>query len=974
MPRVPARPDAVNVPQPRLTSPRLIGRTAERDLLVRAVTRQPAVVLLEGEAGVGKTRMTTEVLTAPALDGLRRLVGGCHRLREPFPLGPLLDSLRQLGTLPPDLNPVVGCLRALLPEMAAHLPPAPEALNDARAERHRVFRAVTALLASLGPTVCVVEDAHWADETTLEFLRLLTAAQPPQLSLLVTYRPEDVDHGSPLTGLAARLPASTLGLRLALEPLDVEDVGRLVGAILDTDEVSDEFAEYLHAKTSGLPFAVEEVLRLMQERRDLVRRDGRWARQVLERLAVPAAVRDSIRERVARLDADARLVADCLAVLARPSSDELVAAATGLPLQRVRDGLAAGVTSGLLTEGPDGASQYRHALAGESLYAELPAPRRRRLHLAAAQALPAVQADPPPVAQLAFHYGRARRPAEAARYAEAAAELAGELHDDAGVCRFLQQALAWDGMDRATRVRLAARLAEAALHAFDHIEAAATLRRIIDTEPLDPGQRGELRRRLGILLAQAGDTSAGVVEMERAVAELADRPVLALRTMLSLAAPWVVEGTVDDHRRWLALGEATDAPDGTTADRIGLLVDRATALTSLADAGAAAAEEAIPPDADTVAERRVLQRGCLNVAQAALYIGAFDRAEHFLARFAKLAERTPSALLDGLHRTTGVLLDWHVGRWDDLGERAEALCRSMADVPHAAVDVETVAALLQLARVADPAGAVERLTPLLDTARRTGSIPVLALAAGGLADAHLSQGRPDAALRACRSAMDVLEAKRTWGWAGDVAPQTVAALIACERFDEAGRLAARLVEETAHLDAPNARAAALLARARLTQARGDLDVAATQLAAAADAWDALPRPYEAARARLERARCLLRSGDPGGEATAVTALEALRPLHADGEAVRVRRVLRGLGARLPYRWQGGRRGYGTELSPRESAVAQRVVDGMTNREIAAELFLSVRTVEFHVAKCMRKLGAATRRELAGRMQALEETR
>ncbi len=122
------------------------------------------------------------------------LVGHCHRVREPFFLGPVVEALCGLERreLRRPLSPVVGALRPLLPELEEVLPPQPAAIGDPRAERHRIFRALRDLLAALGPAVCVLEDLHWADESTLELLTFLLTDPPEELSLVVTVRSEDL--------------------------------------------------------------------------------------------------------------------------------------------------------------------------------------------------------------------------------------------------------------------------------------------------------------------------------------------------------------------------------------------------------------------------------------------------------------------------------------------------------------------------------------------------------------------------------------------------------------------------------------------------------------------------------------------------------------------------------------------------------------------------------------------------------------
>jgi DNA-binding NarL/FixJ family response regulator len=146
---------------------------------------------------------------------------------------------------------------------------------------------------------------------------------------------------------------------------------------------------------------------------------------------------------------------------------------------------------------------------------------------------------------------------------------------------------------------------------------------------------------------------------------------------------------------------------------------------------------------------------------------------------------------------------------------------------------------------------------------------------------------------------------------------------------------------------------------------GRLEAAARAYADARSRWDALPRPSEAAVAAEAQGRCLLARGDRAGEGLLIEALAAFERLAASWDSARVRRTLRAHGVALPYPWSGGRRRYGTELSPREQEIVRLVAAGRSNREIAEELVLSLRTVEGHVARAMRKAGVRSRRALGG---------
>jgi hypothetical protein len=153
-------------------APGFIGREPELAALVRSLACDPSVILVEGEAGVGKTRLLQEFLASQAVSGGGVLLACCPPLQTPHTLGPVVDALRQATAHPArlGLSALSGALRPLFPEWAADLSPAPEPPGDASAARHQVFCALAEVLSRLGARVLVVEDAHWADEATLEFL------------------------------------------------------------------------------------------------------------------------------------------------------------------------------------------------------------------------------------------------------------------------------------------------------------------------------------------------------------------------------------------------------------------------------------------------------------------------------------------------------------------------------------------------------------------------------------------------------------------------------------------------------------------------------------------------------------------------------------------------------------------------------------------------------------------------------------
>jgi DNA-binding CsgD family transcriptional regulator/tetratricopeptide (TPR) repeat protein len=921
------------------------------------MTRPPAFAVIEGEAGIGKTRLVEELLGSPELRGRSRLLGACRQLGEPFPLDPVIEAVRDASLAPRRLPPVVGALRPLLPELAARLPQAPEPLGDRRAERHRLFRALRELLGALGPAVVVLEDLHWADDATVELLCFLVPQLPPKLSLVCTYRREDLSEGSPLLRLSGRLPGTVAGAHVALQPLDRGQARDLVSSILETEDVSSSISDYLYEGSGGLPFALEELLRMVKDRSDLMNGHRLWAPGPLEEMDVSRALRDSILDRLDRLSPAARGVMQAAAVLGSPAAEQHLVEVADLPDDRVGEVLAEALASALLVEVGEGVYGFRHVLARQAVEDAVPSPVRRRLHLRAARAL---ETDPAkPLARLAHHYRAAGRTKEWIRSAEAAADRATSLEDDATAYRFLKEAVTVPGLPAATRARLAVKLATHARYCLMHGEAIDILREVLADAALSRGSRGEVRLWLARLLIQDGETEAAYTETNRALEDLGRRPALAAEAMVLLALPWVTGGRLEEQFGWLDRAVATAARSSKRAVRISVAADRATLLLYVGDPRGWEAAAAIPEPGAALDELKQAVRGYGNLADALLHLGHYRRADEFISEGLRLLANSGFPPTTAALKLTKLQLDWALGTWEGLEDRARFYMETWGDWAAVRADAQAVLGLLLLAR-GDVHAAQELLEPLVDDFRGEG--PVLSWVAGGLARIRLAENRPEEAVSDAARAIEIVEQKGTWLWASEVAPSLVQAYVEAGRPSEADELTRAFASGLGGRDAPAASAALGVCRGLLAESRGETAAAAELYLEAERAWQALPRPYEAARAAESAGRCRL---EEGGQELLLKAMTAFHELGAAWDEARVRRTLREQGVIVPYR--GGRRGYGRSLSPRETEVATLACEGLSNREIAVALFLSRKTVERHLSSAMRKLSVTSRWELPERL-------
>ncbi|WBB61231.1 AAA family ATPase [Streptomyces sp. WMMC500] len=956
----------------RTSSPVLVGRGAELRALLDTVPSRSTMVLIEGEAGVGKTLLVHELLVhellvQPRIGRLRVMVGHCRQVREPFPYGALIEALRAPAGLPAvELSPVVGALRPLLPELGHLLPPEPVPIGDPHAERHRLLRAVREFLGALGPVLLVVEDLQWADDGTRQMLRFVMSDPPPGLSVVVTYRREDL-AGRPPLGAACRPPDTVARVVLRLAPLDVGGVAELAGAIL-ADEVPADLAARLHERTAGIPFVVEELLRSWSTTAALegpadgsAETERRLTDRLFDDVEVPVLLRDAIADRLAGLPAPTRRLIHAAAVLGVPSRVEQLMAVASIDADTAWLALTQAAERGVLFEIEPARYGFRHSLARQAVYDALSGPVRQDLHAAAIGAL--ARLDPPPLVQLAEHSRSAGRTADWLNYGERAADLATAVGDPSAATALLRRLVAEPDLRGPDVDRLAVKLGTVAYSGLDPHDPVATLERLLNDRRLSTAARGEVRLFLGLLLVrQEGRVEAARAEIRRAVADLSEqRPGLAAKGIALLGTPFIGGAPFAEQRVLLAEAERRLARCDDGELRISLLANLLGSRLHVGDPAVQADLLSLPYAADDVGERRQLARARCNLADACTTVGHFAQAREFLATGTQLAASAGSPFVISTARSTQVRLDWYTGDWSGLADRAHRLLADYRDLLPVASELSLVLGLLAIAR-GEWGAAEEHLVRTGTEAPNEAITPVVIAGFAGLARMRLARDDAAGAAGAAEEGIAVLRRKGVWTWAADLAPVSVGALLAAGGTDPARAFVAELATEVADRDAPLVHAALLVCRGELAETDGDLSAAAGCYAAAHAAYERLPAPYLAALAAERGTLCRLALGDVGvGDELAVLA-DAFEQLGAARDAARCRHDVRSHGGTTPSR--RGRRGYGGALSPREQDVARLASRGLTNREIADVLFLSPRTFEQHVAKVLRKLGVRSRSDIS----------
>jgi DNA-binding CsgD family transcriptional regulator/tetratricopeptide (TPR) repeat protein len=945
-----------------LPSVSLVQREAELESLRHALLAPSSVVLLEGEAGIGKTRFLSEALKA---SDARVLIGHCVRQRQPAPLLAIVEALRGTDRMMDRsrLSPICAPVAILVPELAHVLPDGPARPADPATAQHQLFRGVIEILRALSPVVLVLEDLHWADDSTIELLQLLVHQKLPNLHLLLTVRRQDLPRGSALLTLPSQVPAGVLQLRLELGPLDERGVKSMIEVMLST-QVTDDFATFIYERTGGVPFAVEETLRLLSARRDLVRLHGSWARHAVDTLKVPVAIQDAVLERIGRLDSRSQEVVAALAVLGEDATISRLALLTGLDDNELDSALDACVDSVLVRERGHRLG-FRHALTADAAYASIPPHRRARLHREAAALL--AQGDGATDASVALHLREAGDPAWT-RYAEAAADGPLAFLDPVGAYELLRDVVTSDPTTR-RRFQIAARMCHVALRT-PHVEEAARLAdESLSSDGGPDDDRADLRLALSLLLFALGDMPTAYANLRRCALEAPERSSTRVHAMSILAVACEESMTLQEHLHWLHQADQGLVHLTDEAHRHAVQVNLLAARCVMGSVTIPDAIALIPDGSANPAVLREEQRARWNVAEFALYLGNYDEAGSLLTLMVEQAGSLVPEYRAALKALEGHY-DFLTGRWQRLLETAD---KHRLEDPEA---VDAHSGLLLAYTLAAHESAVSgrpkangELLQLAARAREVGLMPV----ALGIYSQHalemLDEEHPDAARQTVMRALEVLRHKGVWAWSGDLLPIAAYTFSTTDGAAAVGELVTEASAGLAGIEAPAPLLGLSIARA-IAQERAEERVLGLQLSA--DVAAKLPRPLLAARTSEWAADAC-----PDAEQSVSFLAGAARiyeELGATRHHMRVASRLREIGIPVTSR---RRAVFGDPLTAREREIVELAAGGSTNREIAARLFLSTRTVEHHIERARRKLGAANRaalREVHPRGQRLPSRR
>ena len=434
---------------PPVTCPILIGRDSHlatlRQLVESARHGEARLALISGEAGVGKSRLVAGVKAYAADQGFLLLQGQCFPTDLTYPYAPLLDLLRSLivspvaAISPASLEDLARDIYPLLPELARDRPN-PILHLEPEQEKRRLFAVLATFflhVSTQSPILLIIEDAHWSDDTSLDFLHSLARRSTTHaLLLLVTYRQDEMRPE--LRSWVAQLDRERLAQEIYLDLLSHTDLDRMLSAIFEQQQTSFDMRRFLHGElldtlytlTEGNPFFVEETLRTLIAGGDIFYIHGYWNRGSLSDARIPRSIQDAVQRRTDQLSEAARHILTLAAVAGRQFDFVLLQLLTNFDEQQLLQVMKELVSAQLVVEVSSEQFAFRHALTRRAMYTQLLARERSILHRTIAETLEQLSATTldARLEDLAYHFYQARDWQKTAGYAQRAGEKALRLY------------------------------------------------------------------------------------------------------------------------------------------------------------------------------------------------------------------------------------------------------------------------------------------------------------------------------------------------------------------------------------------------------------------------------------------------------------------------------------------------------------------------------------------------------------------
>jgi DNA-binding CsgD family transcriptional regulator len=953
----------------------------------RAAGGAAAVVLIGAEAGMGKSRLVAELAALATRAGATTVIGECLPLADgELPYAPIVSGLRSLlrARGEQELTGLIGVandeLVRLLPELGDHAGPGRSVGPDGVGSPGRLFEQLLAVFtgaAREAPVVLVVEDVHWSDRSTRDFLTFLVRGiRHERLALVLTYRQDEVQRNHQARPFLLELERSGQAVRLELRGFARRELRDQVTAILD-GEPTPELIDSLLERAEGNPFFTEELLATVEE----------------PYAPLPESLREAMLYRIEGSSDQVRALLRVAAVAMRDVDYGLLKAVVGIEADELLGALREALLSHLLVENPrTSAYGFRHALLREAVYGDLLVEERRALHMELAQALstslkPANERTA--AAELAHHWYAARRLPEALAASIDAGLQAESVRAPMKALVHYERALElWDTVEPAapelSRIEVMQHAAEAAIVVGHTDRAIALARDTLDrVDPDDPVAVSLAHERLGRYLWAAGRAEEGLPEYQRAVALMpktisreralvlaAEAQMLTLCNFNELSEPRCEEA--------LKIATAVGAQD-IVAHVLNTVCANFCYRGEFEQAVASATRALeVASELELVEE---MGRAYINGSDA------LDQAGQVQESIAFARQGVEMAHANGADRLYGDFLRAEIasrlirtGAWDEAAELLSEMLERAATGVNAGLLYHNLSELH--AERGDHAAALAAVQSAYDHIKTANGSMWLAPVAAARATAELWAGDPDAAVRTidgCLGLFDHGEYVFFTARLYELGVRAHADLSLLARDDDevrdshlkqARELLNRLDQVIAELvGRPQPRTVANRAACVAELSR----IAGSEPAAWHEAErlsQAIGDTYQVAYTRWRRAEALIHDdGDPElvqdltRQAFRTADKLGARPLCDAVETLaRAARIDLDPHDNPSARTDSGLDRY--DLTPRELEVLALLGKGMTNREIAATLVISDKTASVHVSRILAKLSVPNRASAA----------
>lgn len=930
----------------RNASSALFGRANEVGILDKLLDSVGSgfgsTVLLEGEAGVGKTRLLEEALALAKRRGFRVLRGSAREVDSDRPFGILAEALFLDPRADDEERAEIG--RGLTRR-------SPFAGSTPADERYRLVESILSLLERLTAheaLVLALDDLHWADASSLvalDHVRRRLAHVP--LAVVGTLRP--LPRPRELERLVAEVAGNDVA-HVVIGPLSEEAVAALVRDQLGTEP--DPALMALVAGARGNPFYVTELVAVLGEEGLL---DERNRALEADRAALPPTLRLTILRRLGFLSIQTLELLRVASILGSTFPVTDLSTVLGRPPAELLSALDEALRAGVLAEAGERMA-FRHDLVREAVYEDIPIAIRRALHTDAGRRLAGAGASP---VHVATHFASAATPGdrEAVEWLRRAAREVG-AQDPTIAARLLEKAHDLLPPKDEARNELLAELAWWLLWSGKLEETVGLSRRLLAARP-DPRVAGTLHYALAKALVSQGRVAESLRELEvgLSVEGLPEEDRLRLLADLALRRFHArdIPGAREAAERALREAEAAGAPFPACAARcalamIALYGGRVPQAVEEAEATVALA------DADLTGEL-LLVGPRLYLGLALIQADGLDKAVGVL----HAARGEEGQAFQSVWPGVAALAHYHAGRWDDAVAEAETSLALAEETGSRVFDLLVSGTLAQVAFHRNDLRAAERALTAAEEELRDSGLARMGLAWVQWARAFVKEARGDAldALHLLDGVWELGVAREMPAECSELTPDLVRLAISAGWQLRAAEVAETMEGLAEHMRTPSARGRAL-------RCRGILEREPDALLEAVRALRSGRRPLELAAACEDAAR-LLRFAGRDAEAIDLLreAAEQYIGLTASRDAARVDAELRSLGVRPGRRGPRRRPTTGWEsLTPTELEVVRLAAEGLTNGEIGRRLFISPRTVSTHLTHVFGKLGVSTRVQLA----------